>query len=401
MKSLKPYLTLLLLLISVGAYANEYTALAKKLTQDRAYYEGMSIAVIPFTYADGSSTDGKIIAQRLENELHHLRLKIVEVDIPLVLEEQRRQGSGGFSPRTVQKWGKLVGAEAIVTGWLVETSNGKIEVNARLVVTETAEIIGAASVSLKRNWTGGDETSVYERPAYIRPSKERIFEVFFAGGSPNMALKFKNDGTRPIYFSDLGLWNSTGRDIGPLQTVQWKKVKTSGYGPVSIRFSGYEAGKAIGGSLELGYERRFIQAQKCKFYINDSPALNFTFSSAKYLTMNSLSLVGNLLLRFTQDFPVEPYIGVGIGISLNTVVMPHVRSFTESTYFSAPTNDFGLGFIFNAPVGVRLKLSDNLQLVGEVKYRSNTVLFDRGIPGETDSVKVSGYYFNLGTGFAF
>lgn len=399
-KSIQAFLTALLLTLSGAACANDYTSLAEELTLDRTELRSMRIAVIPFAYADGRVRDGQIISQRLETELSRMGLRVVEADLPKVLKEQRRQASGGFAPGTIQHWGELLGAEAIITGTLVETSSGKIEVNARLLMTETAEMLGAANATLKKNWHGGDEAAVSYRAYYKQPSRNSYFELFLGGGAPDLSLKFQNDGSRPIYINDLGLWSSAG-NIGPLKEVQWKKLKTGGVGPVAMRFTGYNADKVVGGAVELGWEKRFIKAQKCMFTLNDSRPLNFTFATADYLTVTSLYLVGDLMVRLTKDFPIEPYLGAGLGISLNTLKMPHVRGFTKTAYFSAPTNDFGVGFVLSVPVGVRLKIADTIHLVGELKYQSNTLLFDRGIPGESDSLKISGMYFNVGTGFSF
>lgn len=228
--------------------------------------------------------------------------------------------------------------------------------------------------------------------------KYSYFDIFGGQGSPNMALEFSNP-YNTIYLNQLGL---SGPANGPYQSVKWDKLKTAGFGPVGIRFGGYDNGN-VGGALEIGMEKRNIKRQTTTFALNDTQK-NFRFVGGDYLSVTSVYAVGNLMFRFPRRTRVEPYIGVGLGISLNRIHMPHVGGLKNASSFflTAPTDDTGAGFVFNVPLGVRLQLTQKTQMVAEMRYQVNRIMFDRGgISGEKDTLTVSGVYFNLGMGFNF
>ncbi|MHB0996104.1 MAG: FlgO family outer membrane protein [Elusimicrobiales bacterium] len=399
-------LSLLLLTLAVTmAAGSEYEAMAVQLTR-RASVEGSRVAVLPFFYSNGGGSD-EIVSKRLESELAQQgRVRVVECEVSAILDEQERQHSGAFALSTIQRWGELSGAEAVVTGRLTKRARGRrVEINARLISVRTAEVLGAAKTTVSKDWDVEDEDEEEEAslPRRRRQAEDvKYFEVFFGRGikAPAMDLQFKNNGSHPIYTGDLGIYSSGG-SLGPLTSVKWSKLKTSGVGPVSIRVVGFGADKPLGAAFGVEWERRTIAPQRTSFKLNDYGPFPFMFHEGGYLTVNSLSLTYNLMLRFTTDFLVEPYIGVGVGLSLNTIHMPHVKGYTNSSFMSAPTDDFGIGFLFPALAGIRLKVSDQLNLVGEIKAQKNTIRFDRGLPGEKDSLCIKGVYVNLGAGVRF
>ena len=59
------------------------------------------------------------------------------------------------------------------------------------------------------------------------------------------------------------------------------------------------------------------------------------------------------------------------------------------------------GFLFQVPVGLRVRLNDNLGMFGEFRYRYNTFSFNRGISGETDRIVMSGSRFLTGLSILF
>ncbi|OGR66073.1 MAG: hypothetical protein A2X31_12700 [Elusimicrobia bacterium GWB2_63_22] len=396
---------LLLTLAATMATATDYEAMAAQLTR-RASVEGRRVAVLPFFYTNGGGSDD-VISKRLESELAQQgRVRIVECEVSAILEEQERQHSGAFALSTIQRWGELLGAEAVVTGRLIAKDKGKkVEVNARLIMTRTAEVMGAAKMTVKRDWDTDAEEEREETYSYSsrRVSEEvTYFEVFYGRGlgAPVMNLQFKNNGTQPIYTRDLGISTQWG-NVGPLKSVKWSRLKTEGSGPVSIRFTGFGPGRVLGGAAALEWQRTTIAPQLTAFKLNDYGPFPFLFNAGDYITVNSLSLTYTAMLRLTTDFPLEPYIGAGVGISLNTLEMPHVKGLSNSAFLSAPTKDFGLGLVLIVPVGLRIKVSEQMHLVGEAKMQKNSISFDRDIPGEKDTMSIKGLYLNLGAGYRF
>ncbi len=424
-KITKALFAVMLLGLAAGARAEDkYDQLAKELTEAGSSIQGKKIAIIPFSYADArekASKDGSVIAERLTIKMINMhKFEIIERSVlDKVMNELKLQSSGMIDASSAQQLGKVLGVEAIVTGTLVETSGGQIEVNARMIKTETAQAIGASQVTVEKNWIGDvssapqGQSQTYQQPAYQQTSYDQpapkqvyrrprgeyeygYFDLFMGFGSPNMALEFSNSNSN-IYLSALGI---TAAYNGPYNSVKWDKIQMEGFGPIAMRVGGYGNGN-VGGAFELGIEKRNIKPQNTTWTLNNSGTGNFTFTTNDYLTLTSFQMGGDLMVRFTKKTKVEPYLGLGIGLSLNSINMPRVKGYTNSATFSAPTDEFAVGFMFNMPFGARIRIGEKTQLVTELRYQLNTMTFDRGVTGEQDRLTLSGMYFNLGIGFNF
>ena len=442
----------LLLAFSAAAYAEDkYDQLANEITEAGSEVQGKKIAIIPFSYADGragASKDGSVIAERLTIKMiNKHKFEIIERSVlDKVMTELKLQSSGMIDASSAQQLGKVLGVEAIVTGTLVETSGGEIEVNARLIKTETAQAIGASQVNVQKNWIG-DTVSVqqyqqpsavqpaYAQPAYQQPAyqpatqssyqqpaqayqtpqqsyqkpagearqrgeHEYGFVDFFMGfGSPNMDLRFENSNNN-ITLYNLGVSLSNGSNLTGLNSVEFDSLKTDGVGPVAMRVGGFGKG-ILGGDFELSYQSAKAKAQGTTWSINDSSKANFSMGRNDYATVKSFGFSGDILVRHPGNV-VDPYFGIGLGMSLNSITLPYVKGFTNSSAFSTPVEDFGVGLMFRIPVGMRVKLGSNTQLVAELRYEMNYIMFDRGgMSGESDTITLSGAKFNVGMGFTF
>ncbi|MFC1546426.1 hypothetical protein ACFL4O_01775, partial [bacterium] len=62
------------------------------------------------------------------------------------------QASGIVDCETAKSLGKILGVEGIITGTMMNIAKNRLEVNARLIKTETAEILIAGSMIIKKNW---------------------------------------------------------------------------------------------------------------------------------------------------------------------------------------------------------------------------------------------------------
>ncbi|OGR41724.1 MAG: hypothetical protein A2X35_12680 [Elusimicrobia bacterium GWA2_61_42] len=433
------FAALLCLALSAGAYAADgYLQLATEISEAGASIQGKKIAIIPFSYADGRSgatKDGSVISERLTIKMINMhKFEIIERSVlDKVMAELKLQASGTIDASSAQQLGKVLGVEAIVTGTLVETSGGQIEVNARLIKTETAQAIGASQVTLDKNWIGDAATApqqpAYQQPAYQQPAYQQpvyqqqaaapvrapvargefeygFFDIFMGFGSPKMDMEFSNSNGN-ITLSNLP--GDTNNDLGidhngiighaDYRTVSWEKLKTEGMGPIAFRVGGFGKG-ALGGDLELSFERRNIAAQDTTWSLNGGAPGNFTFTSNDYATVKTFGISGDLLIRHAGK-KVDPYFGIGLGMSLNTISLPYVKGFTNGT-FVRPTEDMGIGLMFRLPVGMRIKIADKTQLVAELRYELNSISFDRGgVSGESDTITLSGVKFIVGMGFNF
>ncbi len=115
---------------------------------------GRTIAVAGFTRPDGRATaDGTIVAERVTTELiRQKRLTVVERKaIEKVLSELKLQLSG-IDADSTRKLGKMLGADLLVVGTVMELPGDRLEVNLRLAGVETGEAISAASGQVARDW---------------------------------------------------------------------------------------------------------------------------------------------------------------------------------------------------------------------------------------------------------
>jgi TolB-like protein len=426
----KALVAVLLIGLASGAYAEDkYDQLAKDLTEAGAAVHGKKIAIIPFSYADGraATKDGSIISERLTIKMINMhKFEIIERSVlDKVMAELKLQSSGMIDASSAQQLGKVLGVEAIITGTIVEMQAGQIEVNARLIKTETAQAIGASQVTLKKDWIGDAATAPQQpapqQPVYQQPAAQPVrraaqprgeneygfFDIFMGFGAPNMALEFENSNGNITISNDYLVNNDIGIKVNTFpsngvnfRTVRFDKLATEGMGPIAFRVGGFGKGP-IGGDVEFSFEKRNVKAQTAAWALNGITGGNVTFSTNDYATVKSFGISGDLLLRIPTP-KVDPYFGIGLGMSLNSITMPYVKGFTNSsTSMSRPMDDFGLGFMFRIPVGMRIKAGANTHIVTELRYEMNHIMFDRGIAGESDTITLSGAKFLVGLGFTF
>lgn len=412
---------------------DKYDQIAREISEAGAGLTNKKIAILPFSYADGrvAAKDGAIVSERITMRLiKQQKFEVVERSmLDKVMGELKLQSSGMMDATSTQQLGKLLGVQAIVTGTLVEMQAGKIEVNARLIKTESAQAIGASQVSLEKDWVGDAATQqqpqpqqpAYEQPVYQQPVVQQaaaprargkyqygFFDVFLGFGSPKMDLEFTNSNgnirlNTADYNGDLGIKITGPGYVNPsyfFRSVAFEKLTTEGFGPIAFRVGGF-GNKAVGADLEFSYEKRNIAAQDTTWSLNGGAPANFKFLTNDYATVKTFGISGDLLIRHPGE-RVDPYFGIGLGMSLNSITLPYAKGFTQSSAFVKPVEDFALGLMFRIPVGMRIKIADKTQLVAELRYEMNTMRFTRGsISGESDTLTLSGVKFLVGMGFDF
>jgi TolB-like protein len=137
------------------AAGDEYDALAASLSSAAARQQVRRVAAVPFQGARGAeSYSGGVLVSRLAARL--LSAGAVEVvergALDSVLSEQQLASTGLLDPATVAALGRLLGADAIVTGTIIPLRNSRVEVHARLVHAATGRVLGAASAVVSRDW---------------------------------------------------------------------------------------------------------------------------------------------------------------------------------------------------------------------------------------------------------
>lgn len=134
---------------------DDLQTLAKTMASSASAHRIRRVAVVPFTAPRGSASyDGAIVSERLVTQiLARGGLDVVERRyLEKILEEQRLGAFGIMDPGTVKTLGKVLGVDAILTGSVTPLRGERVEINARLINAETAQILAAAGAVTVKDW---------------------------------------------------------------------------------------------------------------------------------------------------------------------------------------------------------------------------------------------------------
>ncbi len=123
--------------------------LGKNIAKSMINKKKKKLAIIEFSDLNDNVNDlGRYLPEKLITELFKLNsegFSIIERrQLSKVLKEQKLSTTGLIDSKTMQKVGKILGVDALVTGSITDLGN-IIEVNARIISVETGDIIGTAS----------------------------------------------------------------------------------------------------------------------------------------------------------------------------------------------------------------------------------------------------------------
>ncbi|OGS10830.1 MAG: hypothetical protein A2234_03860 [Elusimicrobia bacterium RIFOXYA2_FULL_58_8] len=143
--------------LSASAWAGweGYRFVARSLGRSAQTTSKRRIAVMGFTSeTGGKSRASAIVTERLTSEISATPgLEVVERGrLDEVLKEQKLGARGVLDPVTAKKIGNILGADAVVTGTVIELNNTDVEINARLVDTQDAHILKAVTKTVKKDW---------------------------------------------------------------------------------------------------------------------------------------------------------------------------------------------------------------------------------------------------------
>lgn len=405
--------------------------------------EKETIAIIDFEGQNVSSMDAIIVSGFLRTALVNIgKHTVVErKNMESILSEQGFQMSGCTTKECAVKIGKILNVRNIVKGNLSSLMN-VYYITADIVDVETSQI----TVSKRVKCLSGDQlaTAVDElakklvypkkgtddfppppqqiqkrqpvyrqpeprKPVSVRPEKVKtrkpagFVDLFTGAVSGKMDLTFEN-ARREIHETELSMDFHYGSGYAEsYYKISFEKLLAEGgFVPLGIRFGFID--KALGVELELSYSSLHTSDQDTKVVYNGTNEIDFSFRwDNEYITINSLALAFDVL--FVPGDSVRPYIGAGIGLTLNRVSSDYIKQWydpnTPSHVFKQPLKQTSLGFLLRIPLGIRLLISDTMGMFGEYRYSLNYFSFDRNIKDEKDGVRVSmgQYLFGLYFGF--
>ena len=137
------------------------------------------IAVVEFTDLNKNVTDfGRFLSEKLITKLFLTgSFHVIErSQLEKVMSEHKLNLGGTVDPASAKKLGKILGVDATATGTITDMGQS-LDVNARLIDTETAKIFAVASVTINKDSAvlrlmGGEDTS----PKAQKETKEISFE---------------------------------------------------------------------------------------------------------------------------------------------------------------------------------------------------------------------------------
>jgi TolB-like protein len=144
-----------LLLCAPSAYAGDFDKLAARLSAAAKSHGRARVAILPFQVIGGKgSTSGRIVSERLVAPMMAGgQVEVVErAMLESVMREQQLQFSGVVDARSVKEIGKILNVDAVITGTVIALKNDRVEVNARLIDTESAKILFAGETRTEQDW---------------------------------------------------------------------------------------------------------------------------------------------------------------------------------------------------------------------------------------------------------
>jgi TolB-like protein len=147
--------TMALLLTAMAARSGDFDKLASQLSHAAKAHGRSRVAILPFQVIGGKgSTSGRIVSERLVGPMTAGgEVEVVErAMLESVMREQQLQFSGVVDARSVKEIGKVLNVDAVITGTVIALKDDRVEVNARLIDTESAKILFAAETKVEQDW---------------------------------------------------------------------------------------------------------------------------------------------------------------------------------------------------------------------------------------------------------
>jgi hypothetical protein len=160
MKPLRLLTAILCISMSSHAFAEvqdidkELSDLTERLAVPIKDHGKTKVAVIDFTNLDGSSAGelGKYIAEQLTVDFVMGKRAFSVLDranLRNILAEHKLTSQGLVDPDNAKKLGQFAGVDALILGTIIPKGTNSVSLTAKIITTDTAEIIGAARAEFK------------------------------------------------------------------------------------------------------------------------------------------------------------------------------------------------------------------------------------------------------------
>ena len=112
------------------------------------------LAILPLADAaqNRDTPLGNYLSEKVTYELYKTDSAIIveRPQLQRIMDEFTLTMRGSFDDTSVKRIGRLLGVDAVIMGTYVELGTDTVEVNARIVAVETAEVIGVGTIQIPR-----------------------------------------------------------------------------------------------------------------------------------------------------------------------------------------------------------------------------------------------------------
>ena len=129
---------------------------SKTLAKGASNLKNKKVAVLAFPYHDGGVSSGSsIVSERITTSLVGKKgLRVVERRlIEQLLAEKKLSETGVIDQENLKTIGKILDVDAIVTGTLIDLAGDKTEINARMIRSDSGEVLSAGREIFERGWS--------------------------------------------------------------------------------------------------------------------------------------------------------------------------------------------------------------------------------------------------------
>jgi len=139
----------------------EIAALAERLAGPIKEHSKTKVAVVDFEDLEGSTEGelGKYIAEQLTVDFVMTKRDFAVLDranLKKILAEHKLTAKGLVDPDNAKKLGQFAGVDALILGTIIPKGTTSVGLNAKIITTDTAEIIGAARAEFAADTTVHD-----------------------------------------------------------------------------------------------------------------------------------------------------------------------------------------------------------------------------------------------------
>ena len=162
----------LLLVMPAGVSAEPVEDLTSRLLKNLTDPGIKRVAVLPFRKSEGvNEGQAQIIQERITTYLTQSgRLEVIERSLLLrILKEKNLEESGLVDRETTRELGRVLGVHAIISGSISRLNRNNLEVNARIIQSDTLRILAAERTRVDLAWGDGNGSGGQTIPIDFKP----------------------------------------------------------------------------------------------------------------------------------------------------------------------------------------------------------------------------------------